>query len=38
MPTELRQLRHVIALADHGNFARAAEALRMSQPALSRSV
>jgi DNA-binding transcriptional LysR family regulator len=38
MPTELRQLRHVIAVADHGNFARAAEALRMSQPALSRSV
>jgi len=36
--TELRQLRHVVALADHGNFARAAEALRMSQPALSRSV
>lgn len=38
MPTELRQLRHVIAVADHGNFARAAESLRMSQPALSRSV
>ena len=38
MSTELRQLRHVIAVADHGNFARAAEALRMSQPALSRSV
>jgi len=38
MPTELRQFRHVIAVADHGNFARAAEALRMSQPALSRSV
>jgi len=38
MPTELRQYRHVIAVADHGNFARAAEALRMSQPALSRSV
>jgi DNA-binding transcriptional LysR family regulator len=38
MPTELRQLRHVVAVADHGNFARAAEALRMSQPALSRSV
>jgi DNA-binding transcriptional LysR family regulator len=38
MPTDLRQFRHVIAVADHGNFARAAEALRMSQPALSRSV
>lgn len=38
MPPELRQLRHVIALADHGNFARAAEALHLSQPTLSRSV
>lgn len=36
--TDLRQMRHVIAVADHGNFARAAEALHLSQPALSRSV
>jgi DNA-binding transcriptional LysR family regulator len=38
MSFELRQLRHVLALAEHGSFARAAVALRMSQPALSRSV
>lgn len=38
MPLELRQLRHVLAVAEHGGFARAAGALRMSQPALSRSI
>jgi len=38
MSLELRQLRHVMALAQHGNFARAAEALSISQPALSRSI
>lgn len=38
MPLELRQLRHLLALADHGGFGRAATALRMTQPALSRSV
>jgi DNA-binding transcriptional LysR family regulator len=38
MAFDLRQMRHVITLAEHGSFARAAEALRMSQPALSRSV
>jgi DNA-binding transcriptional LysR family regulator len=38
MPLELRQLRHLLALADHGSFGRAATALRMTQPALSRSV
>jgi DNA-binding transcriptional LysR family regulator len=38
MSFELRQLRHVLALAEHGSFARAAIALHLSQPALSRSV
>ena len=31
-------MRHLLALAEHGSFARAASALRLSQPALSRSV
>lgn len=35
---DLRQLRHFIALVEHGNFARAAEAVYLSQPALSRSI
>lgn len=34
----LQQLRHFIAVADHGHFARAAEAIHLSQPALSRSI
>jgi DNA-binding transcriptional LysR family regulator len=38
MPLELRQLRHVLALAEHGSVGRAAAALHMTQPALSRSV
>lgn len=38
MSLEFRQLRHVLALADLGSFARAAIALRLSQPALSRSI
>jgi LysR family transcriptional regulator, cyn operon transcriptional activator len=38
MALELRQMRHLLALAEHGSFARAASALRLSQPALSRSV
>jgi len=38
MSLEFRQLRHVMALAWHGNFARAAESLSISQPALSRSI
>lgn len=35
---ELRLFRHVLALNAHRNFARAAESLGMSQPALSRSI
>jgi len=31
-------MRHILALAEHGTFARAAVALHLSQPALSRSV
>jgi DNA-binding transcriptional LysR family regulator len=38
MALELRQLRHVLALAQHGSVGRAASALRMTQPALSRSL
>lgn len=38
MPFELQQLRQVIALAEHGSFVRAAAALHLSQPALSRSI
>lgn len=38
MPFELKQLRQVVALAEHGSFVRAAAALHMSQPALSRSI
>jgi len=34
----LVQLRHLIALADHGSFSRAAQAVHLSQPALSRSI
>ena len=38
MAIELQQLRQVIALAEHGSFVRAAAALHISQPALSRSI
>lgn len=38
MALDLRQLRHILALAEHGSFARAAAALPLSQPALSRSI
>ncbi|WP_028219773.1 LysR family transcriptional regulator [Paraburkholderia oxyphila] len=34
----LRQLEHVIALAEEGTFARAAQRVHLSQPALSRSI
>lgn len=35
---ELRLLQHALAVGRHGNFARAAESLGMTQPSLSRSV
>ncbi len=31
-------MRHLLAVADHGNFSRAAMVLQLSQPALSRSI
>jgi DNA-binding transcriptional LysR family regulator len=34
----LRQLEHLVTLADEGAFARAAEKLHLSQPALTRSI
>lgn len=38
MTIELRLLRHALALARHGNFARAAGALNLTQPSMSRSI
>jgi DNA-binding transcriptional LysR family regulator len=38
MKLDLRQLRHVLAIDRHRNFARAAEAIGLTQPALSRSL
>lgn len=38
MSIELRQLKHAVAVAEHGSFARAALALHLSQSALSRSI
>jgi DNA-binding transcriptional LysR family regulator len=35
---DLRHLRHALALAEHGNFARAADACHITQPALTRSI
>jgi DNA-binding transcriptional LysR family regulator len=35
---EFRHLIHALALAEHRNFARAAESLHLSQPALTRSI
>lgn len=35
---DLRHLRHLIGVAEHGSFSRAAEALHLTQPALSRSI
>jgi len=38
MELDFRRLRHVVAIADSGSFARAAQSLGLSQPALSRSL
>jgi len=38
MKLELRQLRHVLALERYRNFARAAESIGLTQPALTRSI
>ncbi len=38
MEFELRHLRHARSLAEHGHFGRAARALGLTQPALSRSI
>lgn len=35
---ELRQLRHLMAIVEHGSFSRAADAVHLTQPALSRSI
>jgi len=38
MDFEIRLLRCALALAEHRNFARAAAALHLSQPSLTRSI
>ena len=38
MKLDLRQLRHLLALDKYRNFARAAEAVGITQPALTRSI
>ncbi len=35
---DIRHFRQILAIRDHGSFARAAEALNMAQPALSKSM
>jgi DNA-binding transcriptional LysR family regulator len=37
-PIDLRSIRYLVAIVDEGTFARAAEKLKVTQPALSRSV
>ncbi len=36
--TDLRRLRHALAVAEHRNYARAAASLHITQPALTRSI
>jgi DNA-binding transcriptional LysR family regulator len=38
MTIEIRLIRHALAVGQHGNFARAAEAMQITQPSLSRSI
>ena len=38
MTYDLRQLRHFVEVARHGNYARAAEALGLAQPTLTRNI
>jgi DNA-binding transcriptional LysR family regulator len=35
---ELRQYRHVLALADHASFRKASEAIGLTQPALTKNL